>query len=107
MKTTIRLTPVAMAAAMAVLTAGGFLVTANEPATAASCPNKFDRKGGYQRFHAWCANTYVKVSVQCRIGTVHTSSYYRWGYNKAQCHEASEGNIVAKNIHTCKSCKRG
>ncbi|WP_119275237.1 hypothetical protein [Taklimakanibacter deserti] len=106
MNTTTRAKRAAMAASLAMLTAGGVLAMGNEPA-AAACPHKFDRLGGYHRVHFWCANTYVKVSVACRIGTVHTSSYYRWGYNKAQCHEGSEGIIVSKRYHTCKSCKRG
>lgn len=96
-----------VAIAMAALSAGGWLATGNEAAAAPRCPTKFDKLGGYHRFHAWCGNTYVKVSVACRIGTVHTSSYYRWGYNKAQCHMDSEGGIVSKKYHTCKSCNRG
>jgi hypothetical protein len=90
-----------VAAAMAALTAGSLLATGSEAAAAQACRAKLDSLGGYQRIHAWCQGTYVKVLVECRKGTAHASSYYRWGYNKAECHVGREGGIVSRDVYTC------
>jgi hypothetical protein len=90
------------AAALTTLTTGSFLTISSEAdAAPRPCRAKLDSLGGYQRIHAWCQNTYVKVLVECRKGTAHSSSRYRWGYNKAECHVGREGGVVARDVYTC------
>lgn len=102
METTTRVKHVAMAAALAAFTAGGLLASGSEvDAAPRPCRAKLDSLGGYQRIHAWCQGTYVKVLVECRKGPAHSSSYYRWGYNKAECHVGREGGIVARDVYIC------
>jgi hypothetical protein len=90
-----------VAAAIAALTAGVFKTEKAAEANPKPCPAKFDRLGGYERYHAWCKDTYVKVLVECQKGPGHSSSYYRWGYNKAECHLGREGHITDRDVYTC------
>lgn len=89
------------ATAMAALTAGSMLAMGRE-AVAQPCRTRLDSLGGYQRIHAWCSGRCVKVQVQCRKGALHTSSDFRWGYNKAECHVGRDGGIVARDVDTCR-----
>lgn len=94
--------PTIMAVAIVALTAGGVLMTGSvADAKPKPCSAKFDRLGGYERYHAWCKGIYVKVLVECQRGPGHSSSYYRWGYNKAECHLGREGYIVDQDVYTC------
>jgi hypothetical protein len=89
-------------AAITALAAGALPMTGSEAeAQPKPCPAKTDRLGGYERYHVWCKGTYVKVLVECQKGPGHSSSYYRWGYNKAECHLGREGHITDRDAYTC------
>jgi hypothetical protein len=89
------------AAAMAALAAASLLAAGRGAAAEPPCRTKIDSLGGYDRFHAWCPGRCVKVQVDCAENTHHVSSYWRYGYNKAECHLRREGGIVRKDVDTC------